>query len=204
MGLCLENAHTLIEDAKLLYRNRRYARAVALATLSIEELGKLPMFASASLIGGEKDLWKRFWRRFRSHVRKRFNVSGIDLHWLRNPTWEKIIQESNAEWKAEARVEMMKQLCLYVDAIQGRFVSPSEFFRGGMGAKVVKQYITIAQNTYTRFATTHKRAKPSRFVRQGRKLKRKGIADSIMIKPDKFLEYVNGFSRGTLRKLQQT
>ena len=38
--IILSNATTLLEDAKILRKSRRYARALGLAVLSIEELGK--------------------------------------------------------------------------------------------------------------------------------------------------------------------
>ncbi|MCG8430279.1 MAG: AbiV family abortive infection protein [Candidatus Omnitrophica bacterium] len=37
---CYENARKLIDDAKLLYKHRRYARSVALAIIALEEFGK--------------------------------------------------------------------------------------------------------------------------------------------------------------------
>lgn len=37
----IENAKSLYEDAKLLYDNEKYARAISLAILSIEESGNV-------------------------------------------------------------------------------------------------------------------------------------------------------------------
>jgi AbiV family abortive infection protein len=36
----IENAKSLLEDSKILYENDKYARAISLAILSIEESGK--------------------------------------------------------------------------------------------------------------------------------------------------------------------
>ena len=37
---CYDNAKQLVEDAKLLFKHKRYARAVALAIIALEEYGK--------------------------------------------------------------------------------------------------------------------------------------------------------------------
>jgi AbiV family abortive infection protein len=75
--LCFENAEALIEEAKLLNNNGRYARAYALCVLSFEELGKIIMLGGALLYKGAPE-WRDFWRGFRHHESKRKIVATIE------------------------------------------------------------------------------------------------------------------------------
>lgn len=68
---CRDNAETLINDAKLLLENGRYARALSLSILSLEELSKIPMLmTTATFEKNETESWKKFRNRFYSHNSK--------------------------------------------------------------------------------------------------------------------------------------
>jgi AbiV family abortive infection protein len=193
IGLCLQNSLELIDDASLLFENGRYARSYALTLLSFEEMGKIPMFASASLFGKDIQLWKKFWKRFRHHVTKRRNVSGLEYLMLPYTT----LKQTRREWKAEQHFERLKLFCLYVDAFRGRLISPKELFRGNRGVQSAKVALTLARNRHSLLSTFHKFAKPDRSVKTGAKLKRKGLVDSGVITHRKFLEYISKIDRGS-------
>ena len=71
MNAALRNAKRLVEDANLLLSNRRFPSAASIASLAIEEVGKvtiLRLFATASNKNQVDDTWKDY----RSHTKKNF------------------------------------------------------------------------------------------------------------------------------------
>jgi len=73
-NLAVENARRLYADARLLLTNRRYASAVALAILAIEESGKVPILLDIASTQ-DAEMLRRFWRDYRSHTSK-------NAHWV--------------------------------------------------------------------------------------------------------------------------
>lgn len=64
---CYDNAKQLIEDAKLLFKHKRYARAVALAIIALEEYGKAEELLGLTSPISPKELDTFIKRRFRDH-----------------------------------------------------------------------------------------------------------------------------------------
>lgn len=119
--LCLENAESLIEDAKALFGRRSFARAVALCVLSFEELGKIPLLMGA-LMYNKDEQWGTFWKRFRDHRSKRKVVATIEADLWRTSKAERRQRD------VEEEIERMKLLCLYVDVVNGKVYSPMHAF----------------------------------------------------------------------------
>ncbi len=69
LQLSLANAEALLDDAKILVANGRPTRAVALAVLAMEELGKLPRYASVDRYEREGRM-KEWWAWYRDHGEK--------------------------------------------------------------------------------------------------------------------------------------
>lgn len=68
------NAVDLMDSADLLYTHKRFAHSVALATLAIEEAGKLPLLQSIFLgFGGDR---VRLWKSYRSHRAKTSSLNA--------------------------------------------------------------------------------------------------------------------------------
>lgn len=65
----IENSKALLADAILLFDNKRYERAVALAILGIEEAGKPAILRSIILEEDLKNL-KTEWQNYRRHTKK--------------------------------------------------------------------------------------------------------------------------------------
>jgi AbiV family abortive infection protein len=63
------NAQELLDEAKLLARAKRWARAAALAILAIEEVGKVPIIRMLLLAGSDNELADT-WRDFVRHTSK--------------------------------------------------------------------------------------------------------------------------------------
>lgn len=74
MNCARQNAIRLAEDAQLLYENGRFASACSLATLSIEEAGKISILRRLVCANSEAEV-KVCWREYRSHTAK-------NRHWL--------------------------------------------------------------------------------------------------------------------------
>ena len=69
MNAATRNARRLAEDAATLLEAGRYASAAALAILSIEEAGKLPVLRSLAMADRDEQIGEE-WRAYRSHTRK--------------------------------------------------------------------------------------------------------------------------------------
>ena len=54
----ISNAHSLIDDAELLYEHGRYERAAALSILAVEEAGKVSIIRSILMEDDQKNLTK--------------------------------------------------------------------------------------------------------------------------------------------------
>lgn len=69
MNAARKNAQRLAHDAKILFDNGRYPGAVALATLAIEETGKISILREMSTTENDAERQK-IWKRYRSHTAK--------------------------------------------------------------------------------------------------------------------------------------
>ena len=161
IGLCLKNSDELIQDARLLFTHGRYARAFALAIVSLEEVGKIPMLTRAlSFHAMETHQWKHFWKRFRSHVEKRQLTAGlysistgsgsahlILVRWMKERHWEK-------------ETEALKQMAFYVDASSRTHVTcPSKLFP----KYVASDAINLASTRRSLIGAIYKRSTPNQY-----------------------------------------
>jgi AbiV family abortive infection protein len=122
-----ENAEELLQESRLLFENKRYARAYTLAQIAHEELAKLPIIyqeATRSFFKESHD-WKTFYKRLRSHESKNkqnfvysqtmLNASGNDSI---NLEYEKI--KDNLTF-----VNHLKNVSLYADIKNNKFTKPA-------------------------------------------------------------------------------
>lgn len=81
----LRNAVSLLRDARLLFKRRRYPRAYALSHLASEEMSKLPMLVRAGLESqvSQEYNWRKLEDRLHSHKSKL--KSGLVLDFLLDP-----------------------------------------------------------------------------------------------------------------------
>lgn len=123
-NLAMENAARLAKDARCLFDEGSYQSAAALATLSIEESGKVHVLEHLALADDEKEA-KALWRRYRKHTDKNIFwsfslekgqgvIDALEKH------FSKDIQQPQL-------LETLKQLSLYTDCVSsGRWISPCE------------------------------------------------------------------------------
>src|SRR5271157_2624885 len=114
MNAARKNANRLVTDARLLYENGRYASALALAILSIEEVGKEPILRVLALAADEMDL-RSGWRDYRSHAKKNVLWPLLDLfrRGARRANDFASLFDDDAEHPQ--LLDNMKQLCFYTD-----------------------------------------------------------------------------------------
>lgn len=125
MHLCFCNAKELLEDAEILKKNRKYARALSLAMLSLEELAKVPMLANTLLYPkNAQRRWKNFWTSFTSHPDKQ-------LIWSIYGEFLKKVGITGYEDKYPSSLvpllEKFKQLGFYVNFFDNKFIKPDDF-----------------------------------------------------------------------------
>ncbi len=67
----LQNAVALYDDATILFKSEKWARAFFIVQIATEELGKYGILSTSSIsaIHGTLD-WKHFWKRLRNHKNK--------------------------------------------------------------------------------------------------------------------------------------
>lgn len=126
---CLENAKTLIEDARALLAADRPARACFALLCADQELGKIIVLVSmAQMLPQDQARWHPMWKRFRGHEIKITYANMFGIPELAEPRFSSIVQLAE-DWLGSApRLENLRQRCLYVDysKSENRWLSPRE------------------------------------------------------------------------------
>lgn len=110
-----ENAKSLLEDAKLLFKYEIYARAISLAILSIEESGKSSIIRSILLEDEPKEITKK-WKEYRNHHDKNSLWIFPELAVNGAKKIEDFRKIVDAESDHRQTLDNLKQLCFYTDA----------------------------------------------------------------------------------------
>jgi AbiV family abortive infection protein len=168
MSQCFLNARDLIEDAELLRRKNRNARAFSLAALALEELGKIPMLYDMAFYSPHDEArWKKFWKAFRRHQVKQ-HVIGEYGKMLMVP----LGQSKRRPYKVEIPegfgeiADSFKQLGFYVNFFHDRFSSPEAFFRDN--SDWIDFTIAAAKERLDSFTRMHSTpARSFRFLQKG-------------------------------------
>lgn len=110
----IKNAKSLLEDAKLLYENDKYPRAISLAILSIEESGKPSIIRGIVLEDDPKQI-SNLWKSYRKHQDKNsmWIVSELILNGAR--TLENLRKVADPKSDHPQTLDNLKQLCFYSD-----------------------------------------------------------------------------------------
>jgi AbiV family abortive infection protein len=113
------NALDLVVTSELLYNRKRYAHSTAIATLSIEEAGKVPILLSIFLGLGQPT--KKLWQDYRRHIAKTKTLNvGIESRIaVFFPEIEKETKNHIANnGPNSSDLEVNKQLSLYSDCFE--------------------------------------------------------------------------------------
>lgn len=151
MHLCFCNAKELLEDAELLKKNRKYARAFSLAVLSLEELAKVPMLANTLLYPKNAQAkWKSFWTSFTSHPDKQliWSIYGESLKKAGIATYGDKYPPG-----LQPLLEKFKQLSFYVNFFDNEFVKPNDFAKDNL--EWIKWIFEITRKRIDDFSRLH-------------------------------------------------
>ena len=164
MHFCYSNASDLLEDAKILLKNRRIARAFGLCVLCLEELAKIPLLGNGALLKGkDAKVWARFWSAFRSHKLKQnvwlvYGQSRLLAATGRREKYYKHLYPATLP-----SPEKMKQLSFYVSYFKdGMPMKPEIFYEHMKG--LVGLVLKMAEDRLEAFRPLHSTLGRSRKV----------------------------------------
>lgn len=129
----LSNAEELFEEAEILAKYNKYARAYTLFQFCIEEVGKAALTFHFVLYGNIDDVQatKQFNKDFVNHLTKTNNSIGIDFMFAlsakQSAFTKKLLKEMMFEYNDDAKVSNnYKNYSLYTSLIEKKFYQPSE------------------------------------------------------------------------------
>src|SRR5689334_13010231 len=139
----LANAKDLLDDAELLAGAGRFPRALALATLSWEELSKADLCVLAiALPELEPDY---FWKHFRNHEGKLARIHAFS-GFLRPEPIRSVTEYAKKVKGLSKSTQDLKERALYVDYRRGRILLPSQIGETAVRKqiKTVREALAIA------------------------------------------------------------
>lgn len=113
------NAERLLSDAKLLLEHKRWPSALALATLAIEEKGKVVILKSLALFSDEKRV-KNSWREYRSHRAKNAGWILPELAFKGAKTLRDLALAVDSGGEHTEILDALKQISFYSDCLGNR------------------------------------------------------------------------------------
>lgn len=171
MNLFFQNASELVEEAKILFAAKRYARAFSLTVLSLEELAKPVLLLNAIFFEkNDKEAWSALWNALRSHESKQRVWSSYGEL---SKKWKIPVSRSYADrFPAGVTVllERFKQAGFYVTYFsQSGFILPNELAADNQNW--IKRLIRFADRRIQAFSDLHgSRALSEAVVRRSRLL----------------------------------
>jgi AbiV family abortive infection protein len=140
----LSNSEDLVNDARVLLEHQRWARALFLAQLAAEELGKYTMIASAavSLIRIQRldvdidwdEFWGVFWKRYRHHHEKTSLLIHLEYTFFSDSKAHEYLRKIPSEAQ---NAEYVKMASLYSD-FYDQFLSPKEIITQSLSNLAVR------------------------------------------------------------------
>ena len=133
----IENSKALLADALLLFDNRRYERAVALAILGIEEAGK-PAILRSIILEEDLKILKKEWQNYRRHTEKNTNWIVPELISNGARHIEEMRQTVDKESDHGQVLDNLKQLSFYSDAFSNcKWSIPSEVVNKELAERIL-------------------------------------------------------------------
>lgn len=154
MHSCFSNAKELYEEALLLRKNKKYARAFYLCIASLEELAKVPLVLNALIIPREdQKAWNGFWKSFKSHKFKQNVWTYYGKTAYKMLGGKKLYTEYISD---RIRINELKLHSLYVDYVGGQIIIPNEIIK--KNTKLVSEIFKITKvriNSFSKLHATH-------------------------------------------------
>ena len=148
MNAADRNARRLAEDAKLLLEADRFPTATALAVLSIEESGKIPILRQ--LVSAPNTERKRIWREYRSHQKK--NVMWILPILVASGArdLDSLAPAADVSGEHTALIDQLKQISLYTDCLgNAHWSEPENAIDGELARLLVSTAELLARSSST-------------------------------------------------------
>lgn len=151
MHVITQNARDLLDDAEILFREQRYPRAVALAILSVEEIGKLHVLRR--LITTAEPQVKQVWRDFRTHSEK--NRLGLFTAYAKPSPKLRDFRPLFASASMDGDdIETLKQLAFYVDTYErGYWSAPGDVIGESLTGLLLRNARTVVGSGGTAVTT---------------------------------------------------
>jgi AbiV family abortive infection protein len=137
MNLATSNAARLASDARLLLENQRWPSAASIATLSIEESGKV-VILRRFLTASDEEL-KSLWKSYRTHTKKNLNWILPDLVASGARSLEDFRPMIDSTSDHPAILDSIKQLGFYSDCLENAHWSdPKSIVDEALATQLVK------------------------------------------------------------------
>jgi AbiV family abortive infection protein len=178
LHFCYCNASDLLDDAKILLKNHKTARAFGLCILCLEELAKIPLLSNGVLLKGkDQTVWNKFWNEFRSHKLKQNIWSIYGQGPLLSAAGRREKYYKDLYPTALPSLEKMKQLSFYVAYLNdGTAMKPDIFYEHMKG--LVGLVLKMAEDRLKAFHPLHSTLKRSRkAVALMSRIKIEGLSD---------------------------
>ncbi len=148
LRFCYDNAISLLEEAIILQKHQKWARATALAILGLEEFAKIEMIAETFSIKYHSE-WKKFEKQFLSHNTKLTKADSLVVQILLRKGEEKKFSEILTEIFQGRSLNIAKQKCIYVGySLQFSWEVPLKIVEENDSKEVIS-LLELLKNTYS-------------------------------------------------------
>jgi AbiV family abortive infection protein len=148
MNAATHNAERLVKDARLLFENDRYASALSLAILSIEESGKHHVFRELALARNEKET-KECWRDYRSHTKKNVLWPLLETFLKGARRAQDFLPLFETDSEHPYVLDKMKQISIYTDCFKkGQWSIPEQAITKDLVEGLLLIADVLAHNRY--------------------------------------------------------
>lgn len=138
MNAANANALRLVEDAELLLNSGRFPSAASLATLSIEETGKVSILRQLSIATSKEEV-AATWKRYRSHTQKNVQWLLPDLVVKGARKLDDLLPLFEKHAEHPFLLDHVKQLGFYTDGLGSRHWSiPSQVVSGELARSLIR------------------------------------------------------------------
>jgi AbiV family abortive infection protein len=168
LHFCFCNARDLFDEARLLQRHKKYARAFYLYATALEELSKIPIALNGLFLPpDDTKAWKGFWKVFNSHTYKQGVARLYGQRFIKMLDKKRYDQFYKERIPRGLPLNEMKLASLYVDCYDGHPLRPNKLF-GATGS--VTSIYNIVENRIKSFTDLHSTIDKSiRFVEEALK-----------------------------------
>lgn len=129
LHFCFCNAHDVFDEARLLQRHKKYARAFYLYTAALEELSKIPIALNALFLPPkDTKAWGGFWKIFNSHAHKQGVARLYGQRFIKTLDKKRYDRFYKEHIPRGLPLNEMKLASLYVDCYDGHPLRPAKLF----------------------------------------------------------------------------